>query len=325
MKIIRLLSSVLCVSLFIQVNIYAATCDDVRQLYGKSPLDTQEYHDMIDYVDTLGEIKDKKEIAANMVNAQSRLDNIFNRYQEISDEKDGLIIDITEAMHYDRDVIAIIGKTRELVSVNDKLEQIHLVSDVEDVSIESSNYNELNAKIGNSREYINDNYNIGHLKTGWPVHTTSELEILNGYGCEGSETGVYLNAKDAREIISMFTGLVTKVEESETYGKWIEVQSGKGLKVTYSGLRDLHVKLGQRVEAGDIIAGGCDDSDSLYVEMILDDEYVNPLLVMGAEGVKANNDWIYKNVGVSDMSKLLNMSLYDYTPIERLYDTNYMK
>lgn len=320
----RLVCSSISFILLFNIVSYAATCDDVRQLYGKTPLDTQEYHDMIEYVDTLGEVQKKRESAAEMLNAQRRLDSLFERYQEISEEKDGLVSDISEAMRYEPDVISIIGKARELINVNDTLEQINIPIDTENVTVNSSNYDNLNAQIGNNRNYINDDYDIGHLKTGWPVQTTASWTILNGYGCEGSETGVYLNARDARAVISMFTGIVTKVEESETYGTWIEVQSGKGIKVTYSGLMDLYVKLGQRVEAGDRIAGGS-DRDSVYIEMLLDDNYVNPLLVMGTEGVKANNAWIYENVGVSDMSNLLSMNSYDYIPIDTLHDTRQVK
>lgn len=307
----------LCLSFILTTSFVsqAATCDDVRQLYGRLPLDRQEYHDFIEYVDTLGQIQEKRENAASMVNAHDRLSALQSSYQEIYDERELVVEELSDMMRGDGDTLNIIGKARELVTLTDKVDSINFVNDTNDYEVSSQTYTELNNQIGSDRLYINDNYNIGDLSADWPVNTYKNKKVL-GFG----PNGVYINAQGADIVSALYTGIVTRIEQSEEYGTWIEVQSGKGIKVTYSFLNRLTVKLGERVTAGSRISYGC-EGNKLYIEMILDGEYVNPMLVLGKDGVKANNDWIYNHIGESDMSDILSMSSYDYTPIERIQDT----
>lgn len=316
-KLRRILAMSLCLISATSFISQAATCDDVRQLYGGLPLDRQEYLDFIEYVDTLGQIQGKRENAASMLNTQDRLAALQSSYQEITIERDGVVEDLSALMRSDGDVMDVIGKARELVSLTDKVESINFIDadNEEGYDVSSQNYNELNDSIGNDRLYINDNYNIGELSAEWPVDTYKNKAVM-GFG----PNGVYIDAKDASTVTALYTGIVTKVEKSEEYGNWIEIQSGKGLKVTYSFLHRVRVRLGDRVAAGSSIAHGCDDN-KLYIEMNLDGEYVNPMLALGKDGVKANNDWIYNHVGESDTSMLLSISSYDYTPMERIWDT----
>lgn len=299
---------------------YADTCDDIRQLYGLSPKDTNEYHDFIEYVDLLGELNKKQENSVELIKAQDKYDELYQKYENLNSEKSNYITKISTLMKSSNNVLEIIGEVKGLKSVNTSLSSLNLNQEDFTYELNTDKYDSLNAKIGNDRAYINDRYDIGEVGKLWPVAVSSNKKVLKAFGSPGSENGVYLNASDANRVISLFTGIVTKVEHSETYGDWVEIQSGKGISVSYSFLDNIKVKVGQKVNIGDIISSI--DNKELYVEMILDGKYVNPMLIMGRDGIEANNKWIYENPGVLDSTYMLNIDSYKYIPVSTIWDTS---
>lgn len=318
-KVLLILSCIL----LLNTTSYGATCDDVRQLYGEKPLDTPEYHAFIEYVDTMGEMLDSKQSATEIINAQDYLASVYSKYEELSIEKDKLREEVVLIMKEvdSNSTMEVIGKAKQLVDIEDKLSSLNLKEVDFNFEVDTEQYDMLNKQIGNNRNYINDRYDIGELGVRWPIAVARTKKVYKGFGSDGSENGVYINKAGAERVISLFTGIVTKVETSEYYGKWVEIQSGKGLALNYSFLDNISVKVGDKVKAGDIISSMDKDKDYIYIELILDGEYKNPMLVMGEDGVKSNNNWIYGNIGNSDMGYLLNMNSYDYTPATKIWDT----
>lgn len=309
--------------LLLNTTSYGATCDDVRELYGEKALDTPEYHEFIQYVDTMGEMLDSKQSATEIVNSQDYLAGVYSKYETLSSERDILKEEVLELMNDidSNSTLEVIGKAKQLVSIEDKIALLNMNDNSITIEVNTEQFDILNKQIGNNRDYINDRYDIGELGVRWPVAVSKTKKVYKGFGSSGSENGVYISKAGAERVISLFTGIVTKVEESEYYGKWVEIQSGKGLAVNYSFLDKINVKVGDKVEAGDIISSMDKDKDYIYIELILDGKYKNPMLVMGEDGVKSNNNWIYSNIGESNMGYLLNMSSYDYIPSEKIWDT----
>lgn len=320
MKCFRYCFSTLLFCSILSLNIvsYGATCDDVRQLYGGTALDTNDYHDYVDYVDTLGDLANKRENSIDLINAQERKDKLYEKYDLLVHEREMALSELTTGMKSYDDALDLIGLTKNVIELDVTLKTYNL--DQNDFNLENSaeTFNKLNAEIGNNRSYLNDSYNIGDLGKCWPLEMSNNF-ILNGYKSVGSENGVYISANKSNYVYAMYGGIVTKIEFSETYGNWLEIQSGKGLSISYSFLEKPLVKLGEEVKQGDIIA--TIKNQSLYIESILDAEYINPMLLLGEMGVIENNRWVYSNIAISDKSTLLDFSSYNFTPTKKIWDT----
>lgn len=182
------------------------------------------------------------------------------------------------------------------------------------------------AEINNSLAYrktlMDDTYDIGLVGTPAKMNpiATKSVEVTTGFrGVRNTGTpldtqssnGVFLksneNGFDSRtqQIKSLFNGVVTQVHHSETYGNWLEIQSGKGLKISYSLLGNIFVKPGDTVSQNQIIGTGGNENGEIYVEAILDNEYINPCSLMGADIVKAHNEWYTNNLAEAQNSEQL--------------------
>jgi stage II sporulation protein Q len=69
-------------------------------------------------------------------------------------------------------------------------------------------------------------------------------------------TGVDLAAKDgeAFAVFASISGTVTRVEEDATLGNVIEIEHGKGIVTQYSSVKDVKVKVGDKVKQGQELA-----------------------------------------------------------------------
>ena len=74
---------------------------------------------------------------------------------------------------------------------------------------------------------------------------------------------------------------------------------------------------GDTVQQGEIIGYGSSLNGEIYVEAILDNEYINPCLLMGEAVYQAHNDW--KNSNTSDS---LNSELITYKTVPLPQDTS---
>lgn len=299
---------------------YAATCDDVRQLYGKNALDTEEYHDYVSYVDTLGDLSSKRDNSLSIINAQERKDKLYAKFDSLLNEKSDAVNKLLMGMQSGEDALSLIGETKNIIDLDITLKAYNL--EQEDFNLENSaeTYNKLNSAIGNNRIYLFDSYDIGELggNKSWPLSRANNF-VLKGYKSPGSENGVYLSANKSENVYAIYSGIVTKIEHSDVYGNWMEVQSGKGLSISYSFISSPLVNIGDEVLQGESIANI--KNDSLYIEAILDSEYINPMLLLGDMGIKENNRWIYSNIAISDKSTLLDNSSYKYEPTRKIWDT----
>lgn len=320
MKCFRYFFSIMLICCIFSINIvsYAATCDDIRQLYGGTALDTNDYHDYVEYVDTLGDLANKRENSIDIINAQERKDKLYEKYDLLINEREVALTELTTSMRNYDDALDLIGLTKNIIELDTTLKTYNLEQNDFNLENSAETFNKLNAKIGNNRSYLYDSYNIGILGQCWPVDVSNNF-ILKGYKSIGSENGVYISANKSDYVYAMYSGIVTKIEFSETYGNWLEIQSGKGLSISYSFLQKPLVKLGEEVKQGDIIA--TIKNQSLYIETILDTEYINPMLLLGEMGVIENNRWVYSNIAISDKSTLLDFSSYNFTPTKKIWDT----
>lgn len=105
----------------------------------------------------------------------------------------------------------------------------------------------------------------------------------------GSEfhKGVDIATEKGAEISAMLDGTITIAEKNDSYGNYIVITHSDNVKTLYAHCSELCVKQGDTVTAGQKIAlaGSTGDADGvhLHLEIIVDDENINPQDVLGKE------------------------------------------
>lgn len=117
--------------------------------------------------------------------------------------------------------------------------------------------------------------------------------ITSGFGNreDSSESefhkGIDIAADKGAEIYSMLDGTVTIAEKDDSYGNYIVITHSDNIKTLYAHCSELCVKQGDKVTVGQKIAlvGSTGDSDGnhLHLEIIVDDENINPQDIFGKE------------------------------------------
>lgn len=99
--------------------------------------------------------------------------------------------------------------------------------------------------------------------------------------------GVDLAAAKGTEILSVADGNVIQAGFSNSYGNYIKIDHGNNLKTLYAHCDTLCVKENENVTKGQKIAtiGSTGDStgDHLHFEVILNDEYLNPIPLINGD------------------------------------------
>lgn len=100
-----------------------------------------------------------------------------------------------------------------------------------------------------------------------------------------SHKGLDLAAKKGSDIFAAADGTVTLAQKSNTYGNYIIIDHGNGLKTLYAHCNKLYKSVGDNVKRGDIIAAvgstGQSTGPHLHFEVIKNGEYMNPQLFIG--------------------------------------------
>jgi murein DD-endopeptidase MepM/ murein hydrolase activator NlpD len=119
----------------------------------------------------------------------------------------------------------------------------------------------------------------------WPV----EGQISSGYGWrtdpatkqERLHEGVDINAREGAPIKAVWSGVVSSVRESPTYGKVIEISHSSGLSTLYAHCSEIYVPASAKVKQGDVIAAvgktGNATFPHLHLEVIENGRPVDPL------------------------------------------------
>ena len=96
--------------------------------------------------------------------------------------------------------------------------------------------------------------------------------------------GIDIPAEENTEITAIYDGVVEKAEFNSINGNYIVIKHSESLKTTYNHCNELLVQKGDCVEKGECIAlvgkTGYATGSHLHFEMILNNEYVNPLWVL---------------------------------------------
>jgi len=92
-----------------------------------------------------------------------------------------------------------------------------------------------------------------------------------------TKSGVYFETIQSEPIISMEKGIVIFAGTIQDIGKTVKIRHQNGYESTYGMLTELNVEKDEWVEAGQSLGVA---NDKFYLEMSLEDQYINPLDVI---------------------------------------------
>ena len=131
-------------------------------------------------------------------------------------------------------------------------------------------------------ERINSMPDINGIKLAeLPISGT----ITSRYGVssnirKSTHTGLDIAAKTGTPIKAMASGKITCASYSGSYGNLVKIDHGNGIETWYGHTSKMYVKVGDTIEAGDIIAAvgstGNSTGPHLHLEIRINGEHVNP-------------------------------------------------
>lgn len=216
---------------------------------------------------------EKKQIdnEEEIIIALQRKVKITYKYYEIS--LDNEVIEKVDSQQEAEQILAELKN--EKLSVKEILtENIEEVK-TQEVEIAKSN---ILAKTDKKKEIANIN---GIKIAVLPVTGT----ISSRYGVSSSirasnHTGLDIAATKGTPIKVVADGVITFAEYNGSYGNLVKVEHGNGLETWYAHTSKINVKVGQNVNAGDVIAlvgnTGNSTGPHLHLEVRINGKHVNP-------------------------------------------------
>jgi len=118
------------------------------------------------------------------------------------------------------------------------------------------------------------------LKQGW-ISSYYGKRIDPFTGQQANHPGMDYSGSYDSEIVAAADGVVVWAGKRSTYGNMVEIDHGNGFVTRYAHADKIHVELGQKVTAGELIAimgkTGRATSEHLHFEIIKNGHKVNPL------------------------------------------------
>ena len=118
-------------------------------------------------------------------------------------------------------------------------------------------------------------------------YSEKELQYSATYGDMRIHTGIDIACEEGTVISACGGGTVTNIEESAAMGVTVTIDHGNGITSKYSSVKDLKVKKGDKVAAGDSIGSvtavpcECADQSHLHFEVCKNEQPASPLSVLG--------------------------------------------
>lgn len=137
------------------------------------------------------------------------------------------------------------------------------------------------SKLGRPYNDTNVNIQIGFYETTAEKDAQERSLILydNTYM---PSTGILYSSTNTFDILSVAEGTVESIDDNETFGTILTIKHNNNLTTKYSSIKDVKVKVGDTVNAGEIIGSSnvnkvtSVSENMLLFEMIYNGEYVNP-------------------------------------------------
>ncbi len=145
--------------------------------------------------------------------------------------------------------------------------------------------NEIQTKVTQKLEEIEKINSMPQIKGIKLAYTPVSGMISSRYGVssrirKSNHTGLDIATPTGTPIQVVAAGTVTCATYSGSYGNLVKVDHGNGLETWYAHTSKMYVSVGQKVEAGEVIAAvgstGNSTGAHLHLEIRIDGEHVNP-------------------------------------------------
>ena len=128
---------------------------------------------------------------------------------------------------------------------------------------------------------------LGNTILPYSMDTTVYFQTLGLYRCN---PGILLQAPEGTEVVSIWHGQVTAIEDTKEYGTTVTVNLGSGYEMTYGQLQDIRVSVGDEVFQDTILGTVAaptayyqEEGDHVYFAMTKDGTPVDPMDVLQLE------------------------------------------
>lgn len=119
------------------------------------------------------------------------------------------------------------------------------------------------------------------------AYNDKELQYSATYGDMRVHSGIDIACSDGTAVSACGAGTVVSVEENAALGNVITIDHGNEITAKYASLKDVKVKAGDKVSAGDIIGSvttipsECADQSHLHLEVLKNGHAASPLDTLG--------------------------------------------
>ena len=133
------------------------------------------------------------------------------------------------------------------------------------------------------RPYKNEEIKILKNYYDYKADENSQINAIMTYkNTYMQSSGICYGGIEDFDIVAILDGKVTNVKEDEILGNIVEIEHDNNIISVYQSLKDINVKIGDKISKGDIIgkAGTSnlnkDLNNHLYFELIVNGQIVNP-------------------------------------------------
>jgi murein DD-endopeptidase MepM/ murein hydrolase activator NlpD len=168
---------------------------------------------------------------------------------------------------------------------------------VEDLNLALNNSALLNQGIKKLEETWRDQHQwLRQLPTGSPI--VNQIGLSSNYGTRidpftrllAQHPGVDFSAPTGTPILAAGDGLVLRAEYDSAYGNFIEIAHADQFVSKYAHASKVHVKAGQRIQRGQLIAEvgntGRSTGPHLHYEISHQGKMINPMQILAPQGIK---------------------------------------
>jgi murein DD-endopeptidase MepM/ murein hydrolase activator NlpD len=168
---------------------------------------------------------------------------------------------------------------------------------VEDLSLAINNSTLLNQGITKLEETWRDQHQwLRQLPTGSPI--VNQIGLSSNYGTRldpftnllAQHPGVDFSAPTGTPILAAGDGLVLRAEYDSAYGNFIEIAHADQFVSKYAHASKIHVKAGQRIQRGQVIAEvgntGRSTGPHLHYEISHQGKMINPMQILRTQSIK---------------------------------------
>lgn len=293
------------------INVFAYTVDDVRDLVGEERVDDIFTQREIDLIIKQYEKIEKANMYIKLFDIGKEIDinsDLEKMYQELEADLAMAHEKLEKSFQSGKSIDTVLKDKSNLESI------LHKISSLKDrgydIEVEyiPNIWEEKYLKVQNVVKDLNEQFDIGEVGENLRIPLDNAFVLLSPYGLRlnpftfdsvSMHNGIDFSTSLGTRVLSLWNGVVSKVYETESGGKTIEITHGQNLKTIYMHLNEIKVGVGERVKQYDLIGlsgnTGKTIEPHLHLGVYLDDKYVNPIYLFGTKGLQAFKIYVSNN------------------------------